>query len=142
MIPAALLREYRRRFLTLYDRADLYVPFIERSLDLLAKNGKLGFICADRWMKNRYGGPLRALVSRNFHLRAYVDMADTRAFHSEVMAYPAITLIANEPSGPTRVAAQPDPRRAVEGLRLLPVETRQRNVAGFRHPRRAWRQLA
>lgn len=107
LIPAALLQEYRRRFPTLYDRADLYVPFMERSLGLLAKNGKLGFICADRWMKNRYGGPLRALVSRGFHLRAYVDMVDTPAFHSEVIAYPAITLIAHEPSGPTRIAAQP-----------------------------------
>jgi hypothetical protein len=117
LIPAALLQEYRRRFLTLYDRADLYVPFIERSLCLLAKNGKLGFICADRWMKNRYGGPLRALVSRGFHLRAYVDMADTPAFHSEVMAYPAITLIVNEPSGPTRVAAQP--KIEVQALKVL-----------------------
>ena len=107
LIPAALLQDYRRRFLTLYDRADLYIPFIERSLGLLAPNGKLGFICADRWMKNRYGGPLRALVSRDFHLRAYVDMTDTPAFHSAVMAYPAITLMARAPSGPTRVAAPP-----------------------------------
>lgn len=107
LIPAALLQEYRRRFSTLYDRADLYVPFIERSLGLLANKGKLGFICADRWMKNRYGAPLRALVSKDFHLRAYVDMVDTPAFHSEVAAYPAITLIVREAAGPTRVAAQP-----------------------------------
>lgn len=107
LIPAALLQEYRRRFSTLYDRADLYVPFIERSLGLLANKGKLGFICADRWMKNRYGAPLRALVSKNFHLRAYVDMVDTLAFHSAVVAYPAITLIVREAAGPTRVAAQP-----------------------------------
>jgi hypothetical protein len=35
------------------DRADLYDPFIERSLRLLTDSGRLGFICADRWMKNR-----------------------------------------------------------------------------------------
>lgn len=107
LIPAALLQEYRRRFLTLYDRADLYIPFIERSLRLLAKGGKLGLICADRWMKNRYGGPLRAMVSEGFHLKSYIDMVDTPAFHSDVIAYPAITLIANEAPGPTRVAAKP-----------------------------------
>lgn len=28
LIPAPLLREYRSRFLTLYDRADIYIPFI------------------------------------------------------------------------------------------------------------------
>lgn len=117
LIPAALLREYRRRFFTLYDRADLYIPFIERSLRLLAKGGKLGLICADRWMKNRYGGPLRALVSRDFHLKAYIDMADTQAFHSDVIAYPAITLIVNEPSGPTGVAAQPEIEK--QALKIL-----------------------
>ena len=107
-IPAALLHEYRRRYSTLYDRADLYVPFIERSLGLLIKNGNLGFICSDRWMKNRYGGPLRALVAKDFHLRACIDMVDTPAFHSDVIAYPAITLIARQAAGPTRVAAQPN----------------------------------
>jgi len=117
LIPAVLLREYRRRFLTLYDRADLYIPFIERSLRLLATGGKLGLICADRWMKNRYGGPLRALVASRFHLRAYIDMTDTQAFHSDVIAYPAITLIVNEPSGPTCVAAQPEIEK--EALKTL-----------------------
>lgn len=107
LIPAALLQEYRRRFSTLYDRADLYIPFIERSLNLLGKNGQLSFICADRWMKNRYGGPLRRLVSKEFHLKAYVDMVDTPAFLSEVIAYPAITLIARGSHGATRVAERP-----------------------------------
>src|SRR5690606_19236143 len=41
-IPAALLGEYRRRFRTMFDRADLYIPFFERSLDLLDDEGCLG----------------------------------------------------------------------------------------------------
>ncbi len=108
LIPTHLLDEYRRRFSTLYDRADLYVPFIERSLYLLKDQGQLSFICSDRWMKNKYGGPLRALVSQEFHLRAYVDMVDADAFHSEVSAYPAITVIAKNRPGPTRVAERPE----------------------------------
>ncbi len=108
MVPDALMAEYRRRFETIYDRADIYVPFIEYSLKLLDEGGVLGFICADRWMKNRYGGPLRDLVAGEYHLRTYVDMINTDAFHSEVIAYPAITVIAREPSGPTRIAKQPE----------------------------------
>jgi hypothetical protein len=107
LIPAPLLNEYRRRFVTLYDRADLYVPFIERSLGLLAEGGQLCFICSDRWMKNKYGGPLRHLISRHFHLRSHVDMVDADAFHSEVSAYPAITVIAKGEPAPTRVAPRP-----------------------------------
>lgn len=107
MIPGVLLAEYRSRYATIYDRADLYVPFIERSLGLLSRAGTLGFICADRWMKNRYGGPLRALVAKEFHLKVHVDMTDTPAFHSDVIAYPAITVITREKPGITRLAHRP-----------------------------------
>ena len=107
LIPAILLAEYRQRYTTLFDRADLYIPFIERSLRLLRRSGSLGFICADRWMKNRYGGPLRALVAESFHLKVHVDMTDTPAFHSEVDAYPAITVISREAAGITRLAERP-----------------------------------
>lgn len=108
LIPAALLAQYRQRYSTLYDRADLYVPFIERSLNLLTEHGQLAFICANRWTKNQYGRPLRAKVAEGFHLRAYVDMVDTPAFDTDVIAYPAITLIEKAAPGATLVAAQPD----------------------------------
>lgn len=107
LIPDVLMAEYRSRYSTIYDRADLYVPFIERSLKLLDQGGVLGFICADRWMKNRYGARLRSLVADGFHLRAYVDMTDTPAFHSDVIAYPAITVIGREVGVRTRVAHRP-----------------------------------
>lgn len=111
-IPAPLLVEYRSYYPTMYDRADLYIPFIERSLSVLTKGGHLGFICADRWMKNRYGGPLRRLIAEQFHLKIYVDMVDTPAFHSDVIAYPAITIISRETPGVTRIAHRPAINRA------------------------------
>lgn len=115
LIPAVLLAEYRRRYVTLYDRADLYVPFIERSLSLLAADGRLGVICPDRWMKNRYGGPLRRLVAEGFHLQTVIDMVDTPAFHREVAAYPAIVVIARTRPGATRIAHRPPLDAAVLG---------------------------
>ena len=106
-IPDPLIREYRRRFATIYDRADIYVPFIEQSLGLLRPGGKLSFICADRWMKNKYGKKLRELVSRSYSLTAYVDMYGTDAFHAEVSAYPAITVIEHSSNVQTRVFSRP-----------------------------------
>ncbi len=113
LIPERLITEYRKRFKTMYDRADIYIPFIEKSLSLLGTAGVLGFICSDRWMKNRYGGPLRKLISEKFHLKIYVDMVDTPSFHSEVSAYPAITIITREPVGVTRVAHRPAIDRSI-----------------------------
>ena len=107
LIPAVLLAEYRHRFDTLYDRADLYIPFIEKSLKLLEPKGSVAFICSDRWMKNRYGGPLRKMVARGYHLKYYIDMVETDAFHSEVSAYTAITVIRNEKPEATRIAHRP-----------------------------------
>lgn len=112
VIPDVLMGEYRQRYTTIYDRADIYVPFIEKSLRALETGGKLSFICADRWMKNRYGKKLRELVSKNYHLATYVDMVGTDAFHSEVSAYPAITVIErrgqSRENNVTRVFARPE----------------------------------
>ncbi|MFN6337573.1 MAG: Eco57I restriction-modification methylase domain-containing protein [Cyanobacteriota bacterium] len=107
LIPAALLREYRLRFHTFYDRADIYIPFIEKSLSLLSPSGVLGFICADRWMKNKYGGPLRKMISESFHFKIYVDMVKTKAFQEDVCAYPAISIITRDRPGITRIARNP-----------------------------------
>jgi hypothetical protein len=113
-IPPALLAEYRLRFRTLFDRADLYVPFYERALDLLGPGGRLGFICANRWTKNRYGGPLRAKIGNGFALLHYIDMEGVEAFQSEVIAYPAITVI-ERPLVPSGACA---PTRVTKGIEL------------------------
>lgn len=107
-VPPRLMAEYRARYTTIFDRADLYIPFFERGLKLLGVGGKLGYICSDRWMKNRYGAPLRALVAHDYHLACYVDMVDTPAFTSDVVAYPAITVIERAPGMITRIAHRPE----------------------------------
>jgi len=81
---------YRGRFETIFDRADLYVAFVERSLELLSGTGLLSFICADRWTMNRYGAPLRSLIAREYGVRVYVDLHQASPFESDVIAYPSI----------------------------------------------------
>jgi SAM-dependent methyltransferase len=115
-IAAPLLAEYRRRYRTIYDRADLYVPFFERGLQLLREGGRLAFICANRWLKNKYGGPLRGLIARDFHLSHYIDMEGTDAFQAEVIAYPAITVIRRGQGTVTRIARRPDVVRELPAI--------------------------
>ena len=106
-IPGPALAEYRRRYATIYDRADLYVPFFERGLQLLGADGRQVFICANRWFKNKYGGPLRGLIARDFALTHYIDMDGADAFHAAVLAYAAITVIRRGASRVTRIARRP-----------------------------------
>ena len=130
-----------------YDRADLYIPFIERSANLLSSEGKVGIICADRWTKNRYGGPLRQLISDQFHLHVYVDMVDTPAFHSEVSAYPAVFVIGRKKTGATRIAYRPEinkpylktlARQLLSRKALLPCDGQVKEVTGIAEGRRPW----
>lgn len=104
LIPDELLRLYRDTYPTMVGRADLYIAFIERSLDLLRDGGRLSFICADAWVKNDYGRGIRGKIANDFHLAYYVDMYGLDAFEVQVGAYPSITVIERGATGPVEVA--------------------------------------
>jgi hypothetical protein len=89
-LSTQLQAAYRRNFESLYDRADLYVAFIEHGLAQLSDAGTLAYICADRWTLNKYGQRLREIISSRYNVRAYVDLHTASPFDSEVIAYPAI----------------------------------------------------
>ncbi|MEV4722519.1 HsdM family class I SAM-dependent methyltransferase [Micromonospora humida] len=95
---------YRRTWSTMRGRGDIYVGFIERCLAMLKPEGRLGFICADRWMRNQYGAALRELVAARYSVEHIWTMHDADAFEAQVSAYPAITVLANRPQGPAVVA--------------------------------------
>jgi len=122
-ISKILWNEYKKNFLTIYDRADLYIPFIEHSLKQLKKNGTLGFICSDRWIKNRYGKKLRLFITSYFNLEYYIDMNSIDAFESEVSAYPAITIIKHSPKKPTKVIKLSHTKNSTSRNRLGLKET-------------------
>jgi len=93
-IDQTVAEVYRKRYETMIGRADLYVGFFERALEMLAPEGVCAFICADRWMLNQYGSRLRKLItSGGFSVEAVVEMHRADAFQDEVLAYPAITAI-------------------------------------------------
>jgi hypothetical protein len=94
-VPEQVMEAYRRICPTMRGRADIYVGFIERGLDLLAPGGALGFICADRWMRNQYGSALRKLISDAYAVETVITMHDVDAFEDEVSAYPAVVVLRN-----------------------------------------------
>ncbi len=103
------LHRYRARWSTMTGRADIYVGFIEASLDLLSPpSGRLAFICADRWMRNQYGTKLREKVTGSFAVEACIVLHEVDAFEEKVAAYPAITVIRPGPQGSALVAEAAD----------------------------------
>jgi hypothetical protein len=98
-VPDERMDAYRSVCATMGGRADIYVGFYERGLRSLKPGGTLGFICADRWMRNQYGRKLRELVTRHFSMDLVLAMHDVDAFEEPVSAYPAITVISNVRQG-------------------------------------------
>lgn len=92
-IPKELVEDYRKRFSCFYDRADLYVAFFERSLELLSEEGTLAFICPNRFTKNNYGRKLRGRICEHFRLTHVVDLPEASPFEPEVLSYPGIYVI-------------------------------------------------
>jgi len=92
-IPKDLQKKYKRFFNSFQHRADLYIPFFEKGLDLLSESGKLCFICSNRWMKSQYGQNLRELISYSYGIPVIINLEDADAFEEKVHAYASITLI-------------------------------------------------
>ncbi|GAA1896415.1 Eco57I restriction-modification methylase domain-containing protein [Streptomyces sodiiphilus] len=103
-VPDDRMAAYRDACPTMSGRADIYIGFYETALRSLIPGGRLGFICADRWMRNQYGRALRRLVTRGFSMDLVLTMHDVDAFDEQVSAYPAITVISNRRQGQAVVA--------------------------------------
>ena len=116
-IPDEIATFYRDAYPTMRGRADLYVAFFEAALRQLKEGGTCAFICADRWMRNQYGAELRELVTSNYAVEVVIEMHNADAFHSEVDAYPAITIIRSQKQGGAVVAS------AGPGVEHLPPRT-------------------
>ena len=93
LIPRERRETYREGLSCVTMGSDLYVGFFQKGLTALAEDGTLCFICADRWLQNRYGSRLREFVSKSFSLDVLVRMHEVDAFQDEVSAYPAVSLI-------------------------------------------------
>lgn len=92
-LPSTVQSFYRSSYRTMKGRADLYIGFFEAALSQLRCDGVCAFICADRWMLNQYGAPLREMISSQYAIQTVVEMHEANGFLEDVSAYPAITVI-------------------------------------------------
>jgi hypothetical protein len=61
---------------------DVYVIFVERGLQLLGKNAKLGFILPNKFLNAQYGRGLRQTLASGKHLAKLVHFGDQQVFAS------------------------------------------------------------
>ena len=68
--------------------ADLYVYFIQRSIELLNPGGAFSFITSNKWYRAKYGERLRGWINRQAEIKTVIDFGDAEVF--EAIAYPTI----------------------------------------------------
>ncbi len=102
IIDSELKSIYKKTFSTFKYRADLYIPFYEKSLKILSKKGKLSFVCSNRWLFNQYGKPLREMIAQQYHLSKIINIEKANLFDEDVIAYPSITTIVKDKVNATK----------------------------------------
>lgn len=86
---------------------DLYLPFIEKALRLLAPAGRMAYIAPSLWPTNEYGAGLRTLVSQTRQLERWVDFKSFQVF-DEAITYTALQFFTREPNESLSVAQAHD----------------------------------
>ena len=140
-IPKADLLRYRTEFQCFYDRADLYILFFERGLRCLSDDGMLGYICPNRFCRNRYGKKLRDLITREYCVKHIIDLSNASPFEQEVISYPAIFIVGRGTTGEVDHAcmANATPAECDEARLLIQDKNRKsRSAAVERHVYTQW----
>lgn len=69
--------------------ADLYVYFFEKGINILKKDGKLAYICSNKFIKANYGKKLRKFILTHTSFDKYVDHTYDGIFE-DATTYPSV----------------------------------------------------
>ncbi len=93
----AYRQDLRQRFKSARGNFDLYVLFLERSLQLLKPGGICGMIIPNKWAGLDYARPLRELLLAETTLHDMVDLSGVSVF-AEAEVYPHILIFQKCPA--------------------------------------------
>ena len=89
-VPPALSTAYARTLPKAIARGDLYLPFLHRSFEHLASEGRCAFICSDRWRYAVYARDFRRQWCAAMHIDTEAAGNPVEAFSRDVYVYPEI----------------------------------------------------
>lgn len=102
-------------------KVDLAIPFIEKSIELLNPQGRLGFIVQKRFFKTDYGKKIREIISSSRLLSSVVDFETTSIFKGR-MTYVSLLLL--DKSAPENFSF----KLFKDNIETLPSELRESNT--------------
>ena len=89
------IREYyKENYKSAYKQFDLYVLFIEKGINWLKDNSKLGFITSNKFIKREYGKGIRSLITNRGQLTQLTDLTSIKVF-KDATNDPVIVIFCN-----------------------------------------------
>jgi len=113
-IPPDLKANYNRRLPPEMTGGDLFIPFLDRSLECLIPNGRLGFICSDRWRFMAFAEIFREKWLPRLDITTEKAVPAIDAFVESVDSYPTILIASKKP----KTSVKPRVRRVESGTTL------------------------
>ena len=92
-IPSSLRRVYEAKLSRDVAKGDLFLPFLDRGIELLAVGGRLGFVCSNRWEYMGFARDFRRtrLPCVNILLNSPIEAS--QAYQRAVDAYPSLLVL-------------------------------------------------
>jgi adenine-specific DNA-methyltransferase len=89
-IPPELKATYEARLSREMTGGDLFLPFLDRALKLLAPGGRFGFLCSDRWRFMGFAERFREKWLPSLNIKSELTLSASDAFVDDVDSYPTI----------------------------------------------------
>ncbi len=87
------LKEIQNEFETYTANGDIYTLFIERGLQILQPEGRLGFITSNKWLRAAYGESLREFLLKNTTIEKIIDFDGLKVFDEATVDTSIIQLL-------------------------------------------------
>jgi hypothetical protein len=121
---------FNNKYYSAKGKYDIYVLFIEKSLELMKKNGLFSFICPTNFMKRDYGKDVRKYLLEKSRIIEIIDFEHTKIFEG-ALNYTGIFIFSKPPLKSHSVSYRP----GFEGSQiLLPQEDLLDDVWIFKDP--------
>lgn len=91
-IPPKLKEKYEAMLHSAVAVGDLFVPFLDRTLEALKHGGRFGFLCSDRWRFMGFAEGFRQKWLPVLNIQSETTLSASEAFVGDVDSYPTILI--------------------------------------------------
>jgi hypothetical protein len=92
-IPRILRQKYEKHLPGNVAKGDLFLPFLDRSIEFLRQGGRLGFICSDRWKFMAFAEAFREVRLPEVSIECDRSMDSMSSFMRKVDVYSSLLVL-------------------------------------------------